>query len=81
MEESLPFHVAAYPIEFVYRHLEKFHGIAEHVASNRLHRIKDRHGLPANFQLLFHKTGSDYRADDRVFIGSLTLGGKTRGEG
>jgi hypothetical protein len=37
--------------------------------------------LPANFNLLFHKTGNVYRADDRTFVGSLTLGGKTEGDG
>ena len=52
-----------------------------HVASNRLHKIKDDNGLPANFALLFDKTGNIYRADDRTFIGSLTVGGKTEGEG
>jgi hypothetical protein len=81
VEDHLPLHVAVYPVEFVFRHLEKYHGIPEHVSSNRLHRMKEEMGLPANFQLLFHKTGNIYRADDRVYIGSLTLGGKTRGEG
>jgi hypothetical protein len=65
----------------VYKHLEKYHGIASHVASNRLHRIKEENGLPADFELLFHKTGNVYRADDRTYVGSLTSGGKTGGEG
>lgn len=81
MEDCLPAHVAAYPIEYVYTHLKKHHGIAPHVASSRLHRIKEQNGLPANFELLFHKTGNVYRADDRTYIGSLTSGGKTEGEG
>jgi hypothetical protein len=81
VEETLSLQVATYPVEDVYKHLAKHHGIAIHVASNRLHRLKKEHGLPANFNLLFHKTGNVYRADDRTFVGSLTLGGKTEGEG
>lgn len=81
MEEALPDHVSTYPIDFVYRHLQEFHGIDENVARNRLHAIKESLRLSANFQLLFHKTGNVDRADDRKFIGSLTQGGKTRGEG
>ena len=81
MEDTLPPHVATYPIDYVYKHLEKYHGIASHVASNRLHRIKEENGLPADFELLFHKTGNVYRADDRTYVGSLTSGGKTGGEG
>jgi hypothetical protein len=81
VEETLPLHVATHPIEYVYRHLEKYHGVATHIASNRLHRIKEDNGLPANFNLLFHKTGNIYRAGDRTYVGSLTSGGKTEGEG
>jgi hypothetical protein len=81
VQEKLPPYVATHPIEYVYKHLEKHHGIATHVASNRLHRIKDQNGLPANFNLLFHRTGNFYRADDRTYVGSLTAGGKTEGEG
>jgi hypothetical protein len=80
-DDALPPKVATYPIHAVYKHLEDNHGIARHVARRRLHRIKAEHRLPPDFQLLFHKTGNVYRADDRSFIGSLTLGGKTRGEG
>jgi len=79
VEETLPLHVATYPVEYVYRHLAKYHGIATHLASERLHRLKQENGLPANFALLFHKTGNIYRADDRTYLGSLTLGGKTEG--
>jgi hypothetical protein len=81
VDETLPLHVATHPIQYVYKHLAKHHGIAEHVASNRLHRIKTGHGLPANFSLLFHKTGNVYRADNRAFLGSLTAGGKMQGDG
>ena len=81
MDDALPLYVGTHPIEFVYKHLEKYHGIAPHVASNRLHRMKDENGLPANFNLLFHKTGNIYRADDRTYLGSLTSGGATEGEG
>ncbi len=81
MEETLPLYVATYPIDHVYTHLEKYHGIATHVASNRLHRIKEAMGLPADFDLLFDITGNVYRFDDRTYLGSLTSGGKTQGEG
>jgi hypothetical protein len=81
VEEILPPHVATFPIENVYKHLEKYHGIATHVASNRLHRVKELNRLPADFELLFDRTGNVYRADDRTCIGSLTSGGKTGGEG
>jgi hypothetical protein len=81
VEETLPLHVATHPIEYVYKHLEKYHGIPAHVASNRLHRIKEQNGLPADFDLLFHKTGNVYRTDDRACVGSLTFGGRTEGEG
>ena len=81
MQDTLPRHVASYPIDHVYRHLEKYHGIATHVASTRLHRIKSENGLPANFALLFDITGNVFRADDRIRLGSLTFGGKRQGEG
>ena len=81
MEETLPRHVATYPIDNVYGHLEKYHGIAAHLASERLHTIKADNALPADFDLLFDRTGNVYRSDDRTFIGSLTFGGKRRGEG
>ena len=81
MDDKLPIGVATHPIDYVYKHLEANHGIAPHVASNRLHRIKDGLGFPADFVLLFHRTGNVYREDTREFVGSLTAGGKTRGEG
>lgn len=80
MEELLPPYVATYPISHVYKHLEKYHGIVTHVASNRLHRIKEENGLPPDFDLLFDITGNIYRSDDRSYLGSLTAGGKARGE-
>jgi hypothetical protein len=76
VQEFLPPHVATHTIEFVYSHLETYHGVLPYVASNRLHRIKAENGLPANFNLLFHKTGNVYRADTRMYLGSLTEGGK-----
>jgi hypothetical protein len=80
VEETLPPYVATYPIDHVYKHLEKFHGIATYVASNRLHRIKEENRLPADFKLYFDITGNVFRADDRTYLGSLTSGGKSRGE-
>lgn len=81
MSHPLPPHAAAHPIDYVYKHLEKNHGIAQHVASNRLHAIKEACAFPANFDLLFHRTGNVYRKDTREYVGSLTSGGKTAGEG
>jgi hypothetical protein len=81
VDEILPPHVATYPIEHVYKHLEKYHGIAAYVSSSRLHEIKEKNRLPADFELLFDITGNVFRADDRCHIGSLTSGGKTKGEG
>ena len=81
MEGELPTRVSTYPIDHVYRHLEKYHGIAAHVASNRLHKIKEVNRPPADFDLLFDITGNVFRTDDRTHIGSLTAGGKTKGEG
>jgi hypothetical protein len=72
----LPLDVSTFAIEYVYKHLRKYHGISRHVARERLHQIKEKNGLPPDFDLLFHKTGNVYRADDRCLIGSLTLGGK-----
>ena len=69
-----------HPIGHVYRHLEKYHGIATHVSGNRLHKIKEEDGLPADFILLFDRTGNVFRSDDRTHIGSLTSGGKAQGE-
>ena len=80
MDDTLAPKVATHPIDAVYDHLEKNHGIPVHVASNRLHLIKAENRLPADFDLLFHRTGNVYRSDTREFIGSLTAGGKTRGE-
>lgn len=77
MEDTLPLQVASYPLDYVFKHLEKYHGIAAHVASKRLHSIKEENGLPPDFDLLFHKTGNVYRADDRTFLGTLTYGGKS----
>jgi hypothetical protein len=79
VQEVLPPHVATHSIDFVYRHLEKYHGIPSHLASDRLHRLKAENGLPANFHLLFHKTGNIYRGDNRMYVGSLTDGGKKSG--
>jgi hypothetical protein len=76
VEEPLSKRVATYPIDNVYKHLEKYHGISKHLASDRLHRIKTDNGLPPDFDLLIDRTGNAYRSDDRTYVGSLTSGGK-----
>jgi hypothetical protein len=80
VEEILPQHVSTLPIDRIYKHLKKYHGIPTHVASIRLHKIKDENNLPADFDLLFDRTGKVCRADERTHIDSLTSGGKTGGE-
>lgn len=72
----LPEHVSTVPINFVYSHLEKYHGIKKYVARNRLHEIKAEHTLPPDFDLLFHRTGNVYRADDRTMIGDWFIDGR-----
>jgi len=44
-KRTLPPKVATYPMSICYRHLEKYHGISAHIASNRLHKSKEDNGL------------------------------------
>ena len=58
MDDQLPPRVRTFPIDHLYRHLEKYHGILAHVASTRLHQIKEDNRLSADFDLLFDITGN-----------------------
>ena len=51
VEDVLSPHVSTYPIDHVYKHLEKYHGIAMYVASNRLHRLKEENDLKEMLRL------------------------------
>jgi hypothetical protein len=59
----------------LYKHLEKYHGIAPTTASNRLHEIKDRCGYGAADNVIFDRTGNLYDPETLGWIGSLTEGG------
>ena len=72
----LPNNAKTADIDEVYRRLRKYHGIERHVASARLHELKDREGRAPDDDLLFDLTGNVYDPDTREWLGSLTEGGK-----
>ena len=55
-----------------YKHLQKYHGIDPTVASNRLHKIKQKAGLGAADDVIIGKTGDIYNAKTGERLGSLT---------
>ena len=55
-----------------FRHLEKYHGVAPNVASNRLHKIKEQANLGAADDVVIGRTGDVYNAKTGERIGSLT---------
>lgn len=55
-----------------YKHLKKYHGIDPTVASNRLHKIKQRAGLGAADEVVIGRTGDVYNARTGERLGSLT---------
>jgi hypothetical protein len=55
-----------------YRHLKENHGVDESVASNRLHKIKDRALLGPTDDVVIGRTGDVYNAATGERIGSLT---------
>lgn len=55
-----------------YKHLEKYHGVDPHTASNRLHKIKDGAGLGAADDVVIGRTGDVYNATTGELIGHLT---------
>jgi hypothetical protein len=59
-------------VDLVFRHLEKYHGIDPRLASERLHQIKARNGLPGNADLIFDMTGNVYSPNTLESLGSLT---------
>jgi hypothetical protein len=59
-------------------HLERFHGLDPHVASNRLHTLKHSGGLGAADDVIIGRTGDVYNAQTGDWLGTLTdaaLGG------
>jgi hypothetical protein len=59
-------------------HLERFHGLDPHVASNRLHTLKQSGGLGAADDVIIGRTGDVYDARTGDWLGTLTdpaLGG------
>jgi hypothetical protein len=59
-----------------FKHLEKYHGISEVLASRRLHQIKAAAGLGPADNVLIDRTGGVWNNVTREFLGSLTEGGK-----
>jgi hypothetical protein len=65
-----------------YRHLKENHGIAELIASNRLHKIKETAFLGPADDVVIGRTGDVYNALTGERIGSLTdntLGSERQG--
>jgi hypothetical protein len=57
-----------------FKHLETYHGIPAHIASNRLHIIKKASGLKATDNVVIGKTGDVYDAiTGNLSVQSLTL--------
>lgn len=55
--------------------LERFHGIRQTLASDRLHEIKSKLGYTADTNLVFDFTGNVYDPGTLEWVGSLTEGG------
>ena len=55
-----------------YKHLQKYHGIDPNVASNRLHKIKQKAGLGGADDVVIGRTGDVYNAETGDFLGHLT---------
>ncbi len=61
-----------------FEHLDDFHGLDPHVASNRLHTIKQQAGLSAADDVIIGRSGDVYEATTGEWLGTLTdpgLGG------
>ena len=59
----------------VFKRLEDYNGIEEHVASKRLHDIKDRDGFGGADNVIFDRSGNVYNPTTGELMGSLTQGG------
>ena len=59
-----------------FSHLNKYHGIAPELASERLHRIKSKRAPAAD--VLFDRTGGVWDPATRENLGNLTEGGAKR---
>ncbi len=59
--------------ERAYRHLQRYHGVDPGEASDRLHAIKQRHGLGAAERVVIEKTGGVLPESSGELLGSLTM--------
>jgi hypothetical protein len=55
--------------------LERFHGIDQHLASERLHTMKSKLGYHPDDNVIFDLTGNVYDPRTLELLGSLTEGG------
>lgn len=58
--------------ERAYAHLQRFHGVERLMATQRLHRIKQRSGLGATDNVVIGRTGDVYDEISGERLGSLT---------
>ena len=58
--------------ERAYAHLENYHGISRHIASVRLHEIKEANGLAPDDDVIIGRTGDVYDGRTGDYLGSLT---------
>jgi hypothetical protein len=83
MVPKLPRHAKRFPPEpgsaqQVFLHLERFHGIAPALASERLHIIKEKLGYKADDNVIFDFTGNVFDPRTLELLGSMTEGGAKR---
>jgi hypothetical protein len=55
-----------------FKHYERYHGLSETAASDRLHQIKKSAGLGGADNVIFGRTGDVYNARTGEHIGNLT---------
>ena len=73
--QPLPANARSVGVQEMYRRLSKYHGIRTVVASERLHRLKERTGRGGADDLLFDLTGGVFDPITREWLGTLTDGG------
>jgi len=65
--------------DLVAEHLKEHHKIDKQTASDRLHDIKQDYGLRGDENVILDYTGNVFFPTGLDPIGSLTIGGKTKG--
>jgi hypothetical protein len=78
--DRLPSNAKRFPatqegVELAFDHLQKYHGIGKHLASERLHSIKSHFGYSGNVNVLIDRTGNVYDPVSLEWLGMLTEGG------